>query len=207
MKRKQSQTNLSLKFEKFTKIYIGFSMTLASILTICSIIVIVIDTECLLDNKEKYNKIVLSKNDGVNNLKRINDIKICFNSSNPASYESLIQQLDELFEKNYCYKNINNFEMKCNETYHESRFHHNFSVNASQISDFQNYCLNNKYGYRNSQPCIVFIYFFEGQVFYKFPISVSIKENFYKQIECSLIHRKNETLIKYKVKISNGNCY
>ena len=177
---------------------------------------------CIYDNKSKYREITSAVNE-TNNIKKESYIHVCFNSSDSESYSFIIQQLNELFERDYCYdvNIINNFELKCKEMSFY-KFLHEFTISSSQIIRYHNRCLKNlshqHYGYKNSQPCVVFVYFNKNlhyrQMFYKFPILITIKPNFSKRIDCDLIYKeknnkinnKTEILTTFHLFIENGQC-
>lgn len=218
MKPVQIQQEFENTLMNFLKKCLYVSATLIIILMITAIFLLMFDFVCFYDNYYKINGITSdqSKKEKRNNIKNINDINICFNSSDSKSYESIIEQLNELFEKNYCYdtNDIKNFELNCQE-YLSYNFSRTFNIKSNQIIQFQNYCLKNntEYGYKNSSPCIVFIYLKKNKnkklMFYKFPITIYVKNNYKKQIACNLFYNKNtnKTLLeKYNLHIVNGQC-
>ena len=81
---------------------------------------------------------------------------ICFNNSNSLSYKQHIKELNDIYNM-YGYGNIykNKFNLDCIEI-GDFNFIHNFSPDLN----LRYYCLNTKYwGYNQSRPCIIFLYF------------------------------------------------
>lgn len=202
MKPMQTQQKLEDKFNKIIRNFLCASLLLILTLIIASIISIIFN---ILWNYSTQNTKEL------NHIKQINDIDVCFNSSNPKSYELIVKRLNESFEKNYCcYDNtdIDKFELECQE-YMPYNFVNAFNINSNQLMKYREYCLresNDGYGYKNSRPCIVFIYLKSHKKIYMFPISIGIKNNFSKRIVCNLIYNNKTHLEKYQVRITNGQC-
>ena len=203
---KSLQTQQQKEFENLTRYCIySILVIILLLITITLGTTFVLHIVCVYDSNSKYRNIILSNN-------QTNYMNICFNSSNPLSYNSQIRQLDQLFDKYYCYDVNLNFELQCTEK-SLYNFSHPFTITSSQLIKYHNYCLKNydgDYGYRKSQPCIVFVYFNKHldykQSFYKFPISVSIKQNFRKWINCNLVYNNSQTLTLFQLTIKNGHC-
>ena len=215
MKPLQTQQKLDAKLDLLAIKIFCVSITIITILLIATLGIVVFKIVCIYDNNNKNENIMSSQNyNKTNNIKNIYFMDICFNNSDSKSYNSIIRQMDELFAKDYCYdvNTINNFELKCKEIIYNKTFH-TFIINSSQIIKYHNYCLKNlnDYGYKISQPCIVFKYInkylYQRQMFYKFPIILSVEQNFSKHVGCDLIYKNNsKILIHFQVYITNGQC-
>ena len=216
MKRLQTQQELEARLENFGIICVSISILLIMLLLLITLGFIATNIICIYDNNNKNDYIMSNQNENeTNNLKSIYYKHICFNNSNSKSYSYIIQQLDKFFEKSFCYDDIytyNKFELHCRESISDS-FEHYFIINSSKLIEFYNYCSNkyDDYGYKKSQPCIVFVYInkylFDRQMFYKFPIILSVKNNFNKWIECGLFYKRDKkVLIEFQATITNGYC-
>lgn len=205
------------KYENCKKIYLCVSVTFI-VTVLCVVLGFgIIDIVCKYDNIYKYESMYsIINNEEINNIKTTSTyMTICFNSSNPESYKSITKQLDEVFEYNYCYPAdvFKEFKLICTEYNSEFKFDHYVIIDSSKITEYQEYCLRTShydYGYGQSLPCVVFTYFAgenirENQIFYKFPIQISVKDNFYRSIMCKLFHlESNSMLTKFHLTISNG---
>ena len=190
-----------------------FIFVITIIILAITLVINLHNTSCTRDNNSKYQHIISVQNDNeTNNIKNLNFMNICFDSLDSKSYSIITRQLDELFETHYCYdvNIIHNFKLKCKEK-QTFNFYHNFMINSSQIIKYHNNCSNDSYGYRKSHPCIVFIYFNKilhyNQMYYIFPIILSVERNFSKSVDCNLIYKNNEKfLTNFHVNIKNGKC-
>lgn len=215
MKHLQTEQELDAKFDTCKKNFICVAIIIIITFLIASLCIIIFNIVCLNDNNYKNENIMSAQNySELNNINNIYFMNICFNNSDSKSYSSIIRQMDELFEKDYCYSvdTINCFELKCKEIKYNKIFH-TFVINSSQIIEYHKYCLknHNDYGYKISRPCIIFKYLnkylYKRQMFYKFPIILSVEQNFSKEVGCDLIYKKNNKfLIHFHVYITNGQC-
>ena len=214
--KKQSRQELYYKFDVFTKICLFSSWIIILLCLFYILISNIINIVCLIDNNNKFNDIYTSQDDEnkINNIKYFNNVKICFNSSDPETFQSIIQQMDKLYKTYPCYKNIKNFHLACMEkTYNNNNssdfYFTKYNFSTDSILNFEKNCIKHRfdsYGYKNSNPCILIIYLNEENIVYIFTISIlNIKQNFSKHLNCKLFYKEDERM-EYNLNISNGNC-
>ena len=168
-------------------------------------------------NASKYNLNIYPSNTII--LDKNNISYICFDSRYPSSYQHYIEELDKIYKMFYITldNKSDKYNINCTIT-GKYAFKHSFTPFLNSTKS----CLSTNWGFNQSTPCVILIYFNIDAKndndtitnFYKEKIIVPlymkiipfhVKRKYKTHISCTLKHL-NKTIMNYNFNIANGQC-